>query len=749
MTTNGRAEGASGRTRRSPIATAMRWAVGLALAVAVLGVLVLSVGTFTGWLSIQTVPTGSMEPTIHKGSVIVVDPIAVDDVEVGDIIVFAAPETGRMTVHRVATVEYDGDGRPVFTTRGDANNGPDPWRLTVDGDHLHQVRYSVPVVGSLLLRLSDPTTRLVLTVIGAALVLGFGLHHVWRKPTEEEELAAAMAAAEPQQASDTWHAALERVLHLGPHHSSPAPIAKTEATSIDEALDDADDRRIDALGDLVLPADPAPSSGAPVEPSTDDRKGGGMRPGATTAVVLVGLVLAGALALPVRSASASFAGTTQASAPYDSLVVPPKTAVTCSWDTATSTTVSWTNPNGTDSAQVLVATTSGGSTTVGATAAAGATSVVYSPATPLTTPKFLSTKAVDSPWTSVASAEMPTNTCRRAINLFAGAGTASFTGDGGAATAANLNAPMQTAEAADGSVYIADSANNRIRKVSPAGVISTFAGGTGGASACTYTGVVTSLRMSSPRGVAVDASGNVYIADTGANCIRKVDTGGNVTRVAGGGATTTCGTTTATAVSLSSPTGLDVDASGNVYVADTGRNCIRMISTTGSVTRVAGGGATTTCGTTTATAVSLSGPLDVDVDSSGDVYVADTGRNCIRKVVGTTVTAVAGGGGTTNCASTVAATSASLSAPQSVAVDAAGTVYVADTGRRCVRQVVAGTASQVAFTGTNSSSGDGGPALGATARTPSFLTVLADGDLLVSDRATNSGANDVRRVQLG
>ena len=81
----------------------------------------------------------------------------------------------------------------------------------------------------------------------------------------------------------------------------------------------------------------------------------------------------------------------------------------------------------------------------------------------------------------------------------------------------------------------------------------------------------------------------------------------------------------------------------------------------------------------------------------------------------------------------------SLSAPQGVAVDAAGTVYVADTGRRCVRQVVGTAVTQVGFTGTNSSTGDNGPALGATARTPSMLSVLADGDLLVSDRATNAG----------
>ena len=113
------------------------------------------------------------------------------------------------------------------------------------------------------------------------------------------------------------------------------------------------------------------------------------------------------------------------------------------------------------------------------------------------------------------------------------------------------------------------------------------------------------------------------------------------------------------------------------------------------------------------------------------MYIADTGRNCVRKVVGTTVTVVAGGGATTACTAATTSTGVSLSGPQGVAVDAAGTVYVADTGRRCVRRVVGTAVTQVAFTGSNSSAGDNGPAIGATVRTPSMLIVLADGDLLV------------------
>ena len=121
MTAHRRAEAPSGGTRRSPIATAVWWTSGLALAVAVVGVVVLSVGTFTGRLSVQTVPTGSMEPAIAKGSAIVVDPVPVSDVVEGDVIVFAAPTTGTMTVHRVVGVEQ-GDELGVLAQllRGDA-----------------------------------------------------------------------------------------------------------------------------------------------------------------------------------------------------------------------------------------------------------------------------------------------------------------------------------------------------------------------------------------------------------------------------------------------------------------------------------------------------------------------------------------------------------------------------------------------------------------------------------------------------
>jgi hypothetical protein len=185
-----------------------------------------------------------------------------------------------------------------------------------------------------------------------------------------------------------------------------------------------------------------------------------------------------------------------------------------------------------------------------------------------------------------------------------------------------------------------------------------------------------------------------------------------------------------------------------VIVADTGRNCIRRISGT-TATRVAGGGSTTTCNSTavTASTLLLAAPQGVAVAANGDVIVADTGRNCVRRISGTSATLVAGGGSSQSCTTATTPSGVSLSSPEAVAIAANGDVIVADTGRRCVRRATATAVTQVAFTGSNGTTGDNGPAIGATTRSPAGLSITATGDLLVSDRATNNGANDVRRVR--
>jgi sugar lactone lactonase YvrE len=411
--------------------------------------------------------------------------------------------------------------------------------------------------------------------------------------------------------------------------------------------------------------------------------------------------------------------------------------------------VSWAvGPGIQTNTQVLQQSTSTGAISVAATVASGTTTASVSPTAPVTTPRFLSARTTKGAWTSSQSAQITTDRCGGAVVLFAGSGSQAFSGDGGAATAAALNAPNMVATGPDGRVFIADTGNNRIRVVAADGTITTFAGG-GATTACTYAGAASGVSLNGPEGVAVDSSGNLYIADTGNNCIRRVDTSGVVSRVAGGGATTTCttGTVTASSLSLSVPAGVAVAANGDVIVADTGRNCIRRISGT-NATRVAGGGATTTCSSTavTASALSLSAPQGVAVAANGDVIVADTGRNCVRRISGTNATLVAGGGSTTTCTATTP-TGVSLSGPEAVAIAANGDIVIADTGRRCVRRATATAVTQVAFTGSNGNAGDNGPAIGASIRTPAGLAVTATGDLLVSDRATNSGANDVRRVR--
>jgi sugar lactone lactonase YvrE len=194
---------------------------------------------------------------------------------------------------------------------------------------------------------------------------------------------------------------------------------------------------------------------------------------------------------------------------------------------------------------------------------------------------------------------------------------------------------------------------------------------------------------------------------------------------------------------MSSPRGVAVDASGNVYIADFTRNCVRVVTGT-NISGVAGGGASTGCAFAgSATAATLAGPSSVAIDSSGNLYIADTTNSCIRKVASGAISLFAGGGATTACSAAVAATSISLSAPTGVDVDTSGRVLIADTGRRCVRMVTSGTTSLVAGTGTSGSTGDNGPAVAALFTTPAEMASNSSGDVWIVD----AGTHRVRRVE--
>ena len=316
------------------------------------------------------------------------------------------------------------------------------------------------------------------------------------------------------------------------------------------------------------------------------------------------------------------------------------------------------------------------------------------------------------------------------LTVVAGNGRRGFSGDGGPATSASLNDPSGLALDAAGSLYIADLLNNRIRKVS-GGTITTVAGngtdifsGDGGPA--------TKAALFNPHGVALDAAGNLYIADTGFNLIRKVS-GGTITTVAGNGVYGFSGDGgPATNASLGSPSGVALDNVGNLYIADFVNARVRRISG-GTITTVAGNGTGTFSGDGgSATSASLSGPTGVALDAAGNLYIAELGSR-IRKVSNGTITTVAGNGVNGFSGDGGPATNASLNVPNGPAVDAAGNIYIADSNNQRIRKVSGGTITTVAGNGTGGFSGDGGPATSATLYDPNFAVLDEAGNLYIAD----------------
>jgi len=273
------------------------------------------------------------------------------------------------------------------------------------------------------------------------------------------------------------------------------------------------------------------------------------------------------------------------------------------------------------------------------------------------------------------------------ITIVAGNGQSGFSGDGGPAT----NASLQYAGLAVddfGNLFIADGGNNRIRKVDTNGIITTVAGdGTPG-----YTGdggIATNATLNSPAGVAVDARGNLFIAD-GNNCIRKVDTNGFIMTVAGNGIPGYSGDGgTATNAELSAPTGLAVDTCGNLFISDELNNCIRKVDVNGIISTIAGNGTPGYSGDNgAATNASLNQPISVAVDSVGNLFIADPLNHRIREVnTNGIITTMAGNGVMSYSGDGGAATNASLSDPDGVSVDGSGNLFFADVENNRIRKV--------------------------------------------------------------
>jgi sugar lactone lactonase YvrE len=320
-------------------------------------------------------------------------------------------------------------------------------------------------------------------------------------------------------------------------------------------------------------------------------------------------------------------------------------------------------------------------------------------------------------------------------------GTVKILGDGGLAINATIM-PQGVAVDGSGNIYIADFGNSRIRKVNPSGIISTIAGngvtGYGGDG-----GEATDAALNQPVSVAIDGSGNVYIADYRNSRIRKVNTSGIISTIAGGGTNSLAGGGAATEVALYSPCGVAVDGAGNVYIAEEFSNSIYKVNSLGIISTFAGNGFGTITGGVNiggysgdggaATAAELNQPQSIAIDGSGNVYIADYGNSRIRKVNPSGIISTFAGNGTLGYSGDGgAATAAELSLPICITTDSKGNVYIEDSSR--IRKVnPSGIISTIAGNGTMGYSGDGGAATAAELSPSPGLAVDGSGNVYIDN----------------
>jgi sugar lactone lactonase YvrE len=322
-----------------------------------------------------------------------------------------------------------------------------------------------------------------------------------------------------------------------------------------------------------------------------------------------------------------------------------------------------------------------------------------------------------------------------AINVVAGTGSAGNSGDGGAATQAMLNAPMGLAVDAQGNLFIADSGNNRIRKVQIDPV-------TGVISQKSVIAPVPGASITSPTGLAVDAQGNLFVSQNA----------GNISMVTPGGVLSIFASELFT-----SAAGISIDHQGNLFVADAASNQVFKVSPQGQLTPVAGDGSASFAGDGgLALSASLHGPAAVAVDDLGNLFIADAGNNRAREVKvdpatgaispQSKITTIAGSGVANFSGDNLPAVGAELSQPVSTAVDAQGNLYIAETGEKdVIRKVDAsGVITTIAGNGVEGFSGDGGPAVAAELDTPKAIALDGAGNLYIAD----TGNNRVREVHV-
>ena len=336
------------------------------------------------------------------------------------------------------------------------------------------------------------------------------------------------------------------------------------------------------------------------------------------------------------------------------------------------------------------------------------------------------------PVTLVASAPLT-------VSTLAGQAGTSGTADG-TGSAARFSAPADVAVDSAGTLYVADTANHTIRKITPIGVVTTLAGLAGGPGSADGGGSAAQFRH--PSGLTVDGAGNTFVADTDNDTIRKITPAGVVTTLAGLAGASGSADGAGSAARFSGPSGLAVDSAGNLYVADTLNHTIRMVTAAGAVSALAGTAGASGSADGIGAAASFYGPQGLAIDGSGNLYVADTNNQTIRKVVIATraVTTVAGQTGVSG-ATDGARAQGRFNDPSGVAVDSGGSLFVADTDNHAIREIAPnGAVSTIAGMAGVGGTADG---MGSAARFnfPTGIAVDGAGNVYVADTD-----NDIVRV---
>lgn len=347
---------------------------------------------------------------------------------------------------------------------------------------------------------------------------------------------------------------------------------------------------------------------------------------------------------------------------------------------------------------------------------------------------------VAAAWALLLASAAPALAAPGDITTIAGTGVSGSTGDGGPATAATLGTPTGVAVDAAGNVYVADPTQHRVRRIDTSGIITTFAGN-GLMTSSGDGGPATAASLRSPFDVAVDAAGNLYISEADSERVRRVDASGVITTVAGGGASSPGDGGPAVGAALTGLRGITVDPSGALYLVEWSIGRIRRVDPGGTITTVAGTG-TVGFGAhgIPPTTSELFYAWDVMVDAGGRVLITERFR--VRAVDGSgTITTVAGTGIAGFSGDGGLATSAAMNLVTSLADDGAGGFFLTDLVNAHIRRVnSAGVITTVAGTGTPGFSGDGGPATAAQLH-GGGLALTATGDLVLGDELN-------RRVRL-